>query len=35
MANFIEAKEKRRLRWPKVALSEGKYRWLGRGVLVL
>ena len=35
MANFIEAKEKRRLRWHKVALSEGKYRWLGRGVLVL
>ena len=35
MANFIEAKEKRRLRWPKVALSEGEYRWLGRGVLVL
>ena len=35
MANFIEAKEKKKLRWPKVALSEGKYRWLGRGVLVL
>ena len=35
MAIFIEAKEKPRLRWPKVALSEGKYRWLGRGVLVL
>lgn len=35
MAHFIAAKEKRRLRWPKVALSEGKYRWLGRGVLVL
>ena len=35
MANFIQAKEKKKLRWPKVALSEGKYRWLGRGVLVL
>ena len=35
MANFIQAKEKKKLRWPKVALSEEKYRWLGRGVLVL
>ncbi|MBM6884789.1 LTA synthase family protein [Pseudoflavonifractor phocaeensis] len=35
MANFIQAKEKKKLRWPKVALSEEKYRWLGWGVLVL
>lgn len=35
MANFIEAKEKRRLRWPKLALSETKYRWVGRGLLVV
>lgn len=35
MTNSAATKEKRRLRWPRLALSEAKYRWVGRGVLVL
>ena len=35
MINSTATKEKRRLRWPRLALSEAKYRWVGRGVLVL
>lgn len=27
--------KKRGFHWPKLALSEGRYRWVGRGVLVL
>ena len=35
MTNSTATKEKRRLRWPRLALSEAKYRWVGRGTLVL
>lgn len=35
MTNSTATKEKRRLRWPRLALSETKYRWVSRGVLVL
>ena len=36
MTNTTATQEKKRkLRWPKLALSEAKYRWVGRGVLVL
>ena len=36
MANTTATQEqKRRFHWPKVALSERWYRWVGRGVMVL
>ena len=35
MTNSTATREKRRLRWPRQAISEAKYRWVGRGVLVL
>ncbi|WP_297209385.1 LTA synthase family protein [uncultured Flavonifractor sp.] len=35
MTNSTVTREKRRFRWPRVTLSEEKYRWIGRGVLVL